>query len=103
MPTRNLNGKRNRILQRLTPADFERVQPNMEAVSLSFKETLYDQGERINHLHFPESGVVSLVTDLQDDSTVETGTIGNESVVGVPAFLGMTLAAGRAICQIPGS
>lgn len=75
----------------------------METVSLSFKETLYEQDERITHLHFPESGVVSLVTDLQDDGTVETGTVGNESVVGVPAFLGMTLASGRAICQIPGT
>jgi CRP-like cAMP-binding protein len=75
----------------------------MEDVPLSFKETLYEQDERINHIYFPESGVVSLVTDLQDDGTVETGTVGNESVVGVPAFLGMTAASGRAICQIPGA
>jgi CRP-like cAMP-binding protein len=103
MPIKNLNGIRNRILQRLAADDVERLRPNMEPVSLSFKETLYDQGERINYLHFPESGVVSLVTDLHDDGTVETGTVGNESVVGVPAFLGMTVAAGRAICQIPGN
>lgn len=103
MASKPANGKRNQLLQRLTEADFTRLRPDMEDVSLSFKETLYEQGSRIEHMYFPESGVVSLVTDLEEDGTVETGTIGSESVVGVPAFLGMMSASGRAICQIPGA
>jgi CRP-like cAMP-binding protein len=93
----------NRILQRLPDADYDRIAPRFESVALSFKETLYEQQQRIEHMYFVESGVISLVTDLEDGGTIETGTIGNEGVVGVPAFLGMPIATGRAFCQIPGS
>jgi CRP-like cAMP-binding protein len=93
----------NRILQRLPDADYDRIAPRFENVALSFKETLYEQQQRIEQMYFVESGVISLVTDLEDGGTIETGTIGNEGVVGVPAFLGMPIATCRAFCQIPGS
>jgi CRP-like cAMP-binding protein len=96
------NGKLNRILRRLTPADFASLQSDLEIVSLSFKEVLYEQGQPIEHMHFVESGVVSIVTDLDDGGTVETGTIGREGVVGIPAFLGTSSSVSRAFCQIPG-
>jgi CRP-like cAMP-binding protein len=96
------NGKRNRILQRLSASEFERVRPAFEDVPLSFKEPLYEQGQPIEYMHFIETGVISLVTDLEDGGTIETGTIGYEGVVGIPAFLGMRIASGRAFCQIPG-
>src|SRR5262249_54875002 len=63
---------------------------------------LYAPGTRIDYMYFVEAGVVSLVTDLDEGVTVETGTIGRESVVGLPAFLGLPSAASRALCQIPG-
>ena len=101
MPTGN--GKRNRILQRLSPPDYEAIRTELEPVSLSFKEELYEQGSRIEHMYFVESGVVSMVTDLEDGGTIETGIIGREGVIGLPAFFGMTGASGRAFCQIAGS
>lgn len=97
-----VNRGSNKLLQRLPASEYDRLAPALESVPLNFKETIYEQGQPIEHLHFVEAGVISLVTDLEDGGTIETGTIGNEGVVGLPAFLGMPVAAGRAFCQIPG-
>src|SRR5262245_19932478 len=96
------NEKRNRILQRLSTLEYGAICSDLEDISLSFKEVLYEQGRSIEHTYFVETGVVSLVTDLDHGGTIETGTIGNEGVVGVPAFLGSSVATGQAFCQIPG-
>ena len=93
---------RNRILKLLSSQELERLDTDLEHVALSFKEPLHEQGKPIKHLYFPNSGVISLVTDVKDGQPVETGTIGREGVAGIGAFLGMPNATGRAFCQIPG-
>jgi CRP-like cAMP-binding protein len=102
MPPPGVMATRNRILQQLALPDLTRLEPHFERVSLSFKQAIHEPGEPIEHMYFVEAGVVSLVTDLENGGTVETGTIGRESVVGVSAFLGVRHASGRAFCQIPG-
>jgi CRP-like cAMP-binding protein len=96
------NGKSNKILQRLETDEFDELRSSLEPITLNFKEGLYEPGTRIEYMYFVETGVVSVVTDLKDGGTVETGTIGREGVVGLPAFLGATSSASRAFCQIPG-
>jgi CRP-like cAMP-binding protein len=96
------NRTRNRILKLLSHAELDRLGPDLEPVTLSFKEPLHEQGKRIKHLYFPNSGVISLVTDVSGSETVETGTVGREGVAGIGAFLGMPIATGRALCQVPG-
>ena len=95
------NSHRNRILKLLKPAELERLEPHFEAVSLSFKEPLLQQGKPIDHVYFPNNGVISLVTDVEG-FTVETGTVGREGMLGLGALLGMPHSVGRAFCQIPG-
>ena len=96
------NNHRNRILRLLSSEELERLGKHLEPVALHFKEPLHEQGKPIKHLYFPNSGVISLVTDVNDGQPVETGTIGREGVAGIGAFLGMRNATGRAFCQIPG-
>jgi CRP-like cAMP-binding protein len=43
-----------------------------------------------------------VVTDLDRGETIETGTIGNEGVAGLPALLGVRHSSSRVFCQIPG-
>jgi CRP-like cAMP-binding protein len=101
MNPRTANGSRNRILAGLPPAEYERLSPHLEDVELNYKETLYDQGESLDALHFVERGVISLVVVLDDD-LIEAGTVGNEGVAGIHGILGVDVAPGRAICQVPG-
>jgi CRP-like cAMP-binding protein len=95
-PTRNL------LLRRLPPAELEWIAPHLRRVTFDFKETLYETGGTVESVYFVESGVISIVKDLEDGGTVETGTVGNEGLVGVPVLLGVPRAAERAFCQIPG-
>ena len=87
---------------RLTQDESERLRPHLEEVSLSLKQRVYEQGRRINHAYFPESCVISIVKQLQDGTAIETSTIGNEGMVGLPAVLGIDTSSSRAFCQISG-
>jgi CRP-like cAMP-binding protein len=49
------------------------------------------------------TGVISLMTPLQDGSAIEVATVGNEGMVGVHAFLGGgPLGNVQAMAQVPG-
>lgn len=70
---------------------------------LEFKEMLYEQGGRIDRVFFPLSGVMSLVSMMEDGRGVEIATVGSEGFVGLPVFLQSTLTSShRAFAQIPG-
>src|SRR5262249_13507940 len=87
---------------RLDPAEFDRVSTLLTPVPLSFKEKVSHQDRPTSHFFFPESGVLSFVTNLEGGGIVETGTVGNEGFTDVSAFLGMPRAPASAFCQIPG-
>jgi CRP-like cAMP-binding protein len=97
-----LKDSRNLLLRRLTPADRQRLGSRFEEESFAFKQTLLEPGQAVDHVYFPESGVLSVVTDLHEGETIETGTIGNEGVAGLPAVLGVGHSSSRVFCQIPG-
>jgi CRP-like cAMP-binding protein len=94
---------RNEILRRLPAEDYERLSPHLEDLQLSFKQVLHEQGGPVDAAYFMENGVTSIVTQLEDGATVETATVGNEGVVGLPLFLETDKATARAICQVEGS
>ncbi|MFZ5890273.1 MAG: Crp/Fnr family transcriptional regulator [Myxococcota bacterium] len=94
----------NDILQQLNAADRAKVDVHLEPVPMAFKETLFEFNKPIKYVYFPTSGVASLVTDMREGGDiVETGTIGREGMVGIPAFLGASRAPGRAFVQVPGA
>jgi CRP-like cAMP-binding protein len=94
---------RNEILKRLSSEEYERLSAGFEEVPLHFKELVYEQGDKVEAVHFVENGVVSIITALEDGATVETGTVGNEGVVGLPVFLATGRATDRALCQVAGN
>jgi CRP-like cAMP-binding protein len=101
MASRAVN-TRNQILMRLNEEDLDRLRPEFTETALTLKQRIYEQGKRIDYAYFPESGVISLVKQLDDGRVVETGTIGNEGMAGLQAVFGVDTSAARAYCQIPG-
>ena len=83
-PHNHHSTSRNRLLAALSPADFAALRPKLDHVSLPLKQTLLVSGEPIEHVYFPETGMVSLVTPLEDGAMIEIGMIGREGVVGMP-------------------
>ncbi len=91
----------NRLLTVLPRADYDRLRPHLEKVSLPLKDVLYEANGPISHVFFPLNGVVSLVL-MDGGFSLEVGTIGNEGMVGTPVFLGAESSPSRAISQVPG-
>ena len=96
------SGPTNRILDALPAVERDRLLTSMEVTSLAIKTVLFEPGAIIDAVYFPISGVISLVTPLEDGNIVEVATVGNEGIVGVPNVAQGSLAV-RAISQVAGS
>jgi CRP-like cAMP-binding protein len=93
----------NHLLDTLPETEYRRVEPELQSLPLIPREVHWQAGGTPDRAIFPITGVVSLVTPLNDGSAIEIATVGNEGVVGVEILLGPESAAGsRAISQVSG-
>ena len=93
---------RNWILAALPSAEYKRLALHLERVPLELRQLVFDHDEPIEHVYFCESAIVSVVSMMSDGTAVETATVGNEGMVGLPVFHGVDRTAAQAFCQIPG-
>jgi CRP-like cAMP-binding protein len=89
----------NRLLAALPLNEYQRLLPELEQVTMPFAEVLYEPGERIRHVYFPNESVVSLLAEVTAHSPLEVGLIGNEGVAGISVFMGVDTSPHRAIVQ----
>ena len=81
---------------------MDALRPHLKEVPLNFRDRLYEAGEPLDHVWFPNSGVVSMVTELVDGNPVELATVGPEGMVGVALILGSDRMEHVAFNQIAG-
>lgn len=93
---------RNRLLGALPRDDFDQLRPRLERVVLEQGDVIFEPGEPIQFVYFPETAVVSLVGTMRGGTTAEVGTAGHEGIAGLPLFLGNVSSTLRAFTQIPG-
>jgi hypothetical protein len=62
-----------------------------------------DADSSLDHVFFPDSGVLSVVAVYPDGSVIEMATIGREGCTGFQAFFGAKSSSVQVIVQIPGS
>jgi CRP-like cAMP-binding protein len=93
----------NRLLAVLPNSELLRLEPHLEVVPLAPGSVLFDTDERVNHVHFVDTGVASLVAALENRVAVGVATVGREGVVGAaPLLLGGTTSLGRSRVLVPG-
>ena len=80
--------KQNLILASLPAQDYARLLPDLKLVEMPLRWTVSESGDHVNYLHFPISGIVSLIYTLEDGSSSETALVGNEGLVGISIFMG---------------
>lgn len=97
----NLQG-RNRLLASIPLAEYERLRSRAEHITFGIKMPVYEADESIAQIYFPLSGVFSLVTEMEDGTSMEVATVGNEGLVGLPAFLGSETSPLTTFSQVPG-
>ncbi len=93
----------NRLLAALPAEAFERLRPDLERVSFSLGEVVYESGAQMQYVYFPTSSHISLLYTMLDGSTAEMGLVGNEGVVGIALFMGGETTPNRAMVQGRGS
>ena len=92
----------NRLLDSLPADDLEALQPHMERMTVTHSYPLISPYKPIRHVYFPISALGSLVTILEDGSSVESGAVGREGMVGVPVILEAETTPMQTLVQIPG-
>lgn len=98
----NHNTFRNSLLAALPPAEIERLRPHLEPFELTKGEVIYNSGDTINYVYFPERGLVSMLSTTSGGGTIEVGTAGFEGMIGGALALKSRQIPFRAIVQIPG-
>lgn len=94
--------KQNQLLAALPETDFERLAPDLEFVDMPLGHALYESGERLQHVYFPTTSIVSLIYVMQDGSSAEIAVVGNEGILGISLFMGGDTTPSRAIVQSAG-
>ena len=90
----------NHFLASLSAHDSDLLRPHLKALQLRQGAVIYSAEETIEHVYFPQTGVVSLVVGLTSGQFVEAGMLGRNSVVGSAAPLDGAIALNRAIVQV---
>jgi CRP-like cAMP-binding protein len=92
---------KNRILKLLPVKEYKTILSQLKTVDLVQGKALYEAGERIQEVYFPDEATISYLSGTADGETLEVCVIGNEGVVGIPSLLADSTAF-RAVVQLPG-
>ncbi|WP_422029960.1 Crp/Fnr family transcriptional regulator [Reyranella sp.] len=91
---------KNLFLSALPAAEQNRLRPSLAYHRMPQGTILQEPEQRIEHVYFIESGMISLVAMMQDGAEIETATLGREAILGSLSALGNHTAGTRAIVQI---
>jgi CRP-like cAMP-binding protein len=80
--------KQNNILAALDKVEYDRIFPDLELVEMPLGWTLAEAGDHVKFIHFPISGIVSLIYELEDGSSSEIAIVGNEGMIGISIYMG---------------
>jgi len=63
---------------------------------------LSESGDKMSHLYFPTTAIVSLLYGLENGSSAEIAVVGNEGCVGISLFMGGQSTLSSAVVQSAG-
>ena len=93
----------NQLLNSLQPEAFERVANKLTRVKLRPKQVVYKPNEPIDHVLFPESTVLCLMTIMSNGDTIEAATVGREGASWISASVGALSMPCETIVVIEGT
>src|SRR5476649_75515 len=89
----------NSLLAALPRKVREHLHGNFEKVALTYGEVLYEPGEQIKYVYFPNDSIVSLLTLVDQHQALEVGLVGREGMVGIPLAMEIAISPVRALVQ----
>ena len=94
---------RNRLLEAFGQPALAVLSPHLIETPLSLDRVLGEAGDAVESVYFPSSGVISMITVLDDGRAVESLTVGREGAAGLLPALGDPAWGARALVQIAGA
>jgi CRP-like cAMP-binding protein len=76
---------------------------DLEQIRCQRAQVLMDADSALDHVFFPDSGVVSVVAVYADGAVIEMATVGREGFTDVQAIFGAKRSSVQLLVQIPGS
>ena len=92
----------NSLLAGLPHADYRRLLPDLELLTLRFGEVLHEPGVPIRYVYFPIDCLISLLATVEGDQALEVGLVGYEGMVGISLVLGVDVSSVRTMVQATG-
>src|SRR6202167_4964896 len=97
------NWPRNRLLLALPLRNLKRLMTDLEQIRCERAQVLMDADSALDHVFFPDSGVVSVVAGYADRAIIEMATVGREGFTDVQAVFGAKRSSIQLLVQIPGT
>jgi hypothetical protein len=97
--------RKNHLLDALTKFDLSRFSEDLELVEMPLGQVLYESGEKLKHVYFPTTSIISLLYVMENGSSAEitaNGGIGGAGGLGGNASLttgANTLSTGASTSQ----
>jgi CRP-like cAMP-binding protein len=92
----------NHLLGALPRHEWQAIAPHLELVRLRTEQLLCDSGQHIHHVYFPTTAIISVLSTMENGSTVEIAAVGREGMTGVPVLTGGETMLSRVQVQCPG-
>jgi CRP-like cAMP-binding protein len=93
----------NQLLGALESASRKRIDPHLEPIKHTLGHIVCEAGGILKHAYFPQGGVLSLLTVLENGSAIETANIGREGAFGLFAAMCSRVSFNRCLVQLEGS
>jgi CRP-like cAMP-binding protein len=97
------NTVHNEILLGLPRTELASLFPQLTFVQLRLRDILEDSGQPIKYAYFVDSGLVSILSTMDDGKSVEVGLTGKEGCTGLPLAVGLHSSASHVVVQIEGT
>ena len=102
-PPQPFSSSENRILAALKATDYQHFLSRLEQVTFSQGEVVYEPGDHIDYVYFPETAVFSMLCMMENGDTAEVGPVGHEGLVGLNIFFGANISPTQLVVHIAGT
>ncbi len=92
----------NQMLAALPKKEYQRLLPKLELVTLAFADVLYEPDQPIRYVYFPNSGMISLVSSVNERATTAVNIVGKDGMAGINVFLETDISPNQAVVHVPG-
>jgi CRP-like cAMP-binding protein len=94
---------RNFLLSSFDDEDMRTLSPQLREVSLQRGQVVSEEGRNVDHVYFPSSAVLSVVTVMSDGRCLESSSIGREGGAGLLEAASDSCSHHRIFAQVPGT